>query len=256
MWMGGGGPAADTSGNVYVISGNGFGDTPGANSSFGNSFVRLSTSGGLKVGDYFTPFNTLSEDGADADFGSAGPLLLPDLVDASNVTRHLAVGAGKDGNLYVLDRDNLGQFNSAKNNVYQQFTLSSGENHSSPIFFNNAIFVCPENNTLKAFLVSSAKLATSPSSQSAHTFGSNGSVASISANGSSQGIVWALDHGAGILFAFDATDLTKELWDSSQAPANRDHFSPIGGHFITPMVANGRVYIGTGTSVAVFGLLH
>ncbi|HEX8836542.1 MAG TPA: hypothetical protein VF748_06385 [Candidatus Acidoferrum sp.] len=256
MWMGGGGPAADASANVYVITGNGFGDTPGTNSSFGNSFVRLSTSGGLKVGDYFTPFNTLSEDGADADFGSAGPLLLPDLIDGSNVTRHLAVGAGKDGNLYVVDRDNLGQFNSAKNNVYQQFTLSSGENHSSPVFFNNTIYVCPENNTLKAFPVSSAKLATSPSSQSAHTFGSNGSVASISANGSAQGIVWALDHGAGTLFAFDATDLTKELWDSGQASANRDHFSPVGGHFITPMVANGRVYIGTGTSVAVFGLLH
>ncbi len=131
MWMGGGGPAADASGNVYVISGNGFRDTPGMNS-YGNSFVRLTTSAGLKVGDYFTPFNTLSEDAADADFGSAGPLLLPDLVDASNTTRHLAVGAGKDGNLYVLNRDNLGQFNSSKNNIYQQFQLSSGENHSSP----------------------------------------------------------------------------------------------------------------------------
>src|SRR5260370_31989283 len=83
MWMGGGGPAADASGHVYVISGNGFGDTPGMNSSYGNSFVRLSTSAGLKVWDYFTPYNTLSEDSRDADFGSAGPLLRPDLGDAS-----------------------------------------------------------------------------------------------------------------------------------------------------------------------------
>ncbi|HKW63461.1 MAG TPA: hypothetical protein VJN89_13010 [Candidatus Acidoferrum sp.] len=256
MWMGGGGPAADTSGNVYVISGNGFGDTPGTNGSYGNSFVRLSTSAGLKVGDYFTPFNTLSEDGADADFGSAGPLLLPDLVDASNATRHLAVGAGKDGNLYVLDRDNLGQFNSAKNNVYQQFALSSGENHSSPVFFNNTVYVGPTNSPLKAFSISKALLATSPSSQSAHVFGGNGTVASISANGVMQGIVWALDWGAGVLFAYDATDLTKELYDTSQAASNRDHFSAVGGHFITPMVANGRVYVGTKTSVAVFGLLH
>lgn len=256
MWMGGGGPAADASGNVYVITGNGFGDTPGANSSYGNSFVRLSTSTGLKVGDYFTPFNTLSSDAADADFGSAGPLLLPDLTDASGATRHLAVGAGKDGNLYVLNRDNLGQFNSATNNVYQQFQLSAGENHSSPAFFNNTVYVCPTSNSLKAFPVSNAKLATSPSSQSAHTFGGNGAVASISANGTAQGIVWALDWGSGILFAYDATDLTKELYDSNQAAGNRDHFSPVGGHFITPMVANGRVYIGTATSVAVFGLLH
>ncbi|HET8922067.1 MAG TPA: hypothetical protein VFN26_03620 [Candidatus Acidoferrum sp.] len=255
MWMGGGGPAADTSGSVYVISGNGFGDTPGANNSYGNSFVRLSTSGGLNVGDYFTPYNTLSEDGGDVDFGSAGPLLLPDLVDANNVTRHLAVGAGKDGELYVLDRDNLGKFNSTSNNIYQQIQLSSAENHSSPIFFNNTVYVCPENNMLKAFPVSMARLATSPSSQTAHVFGGNGAVASISANGSAEGIVWALDWGAGTLFAFRASDLT-ELYDTNQAASNRDHFSAVGGHFITPMVANGRVYIGTKTSVAVFGLLH
>ena len=255
MWMGGGGPAADASGNVYVISGNGFGDTPGTNSSYGNSFVRLTTSSGLMVGDYFTPFNTGAEDGADEDFGSAGPLLLPDMVDASGTTRHLAVGAGKDGNLYVLNRDNLGQFNSTTNGVYQEFTLSSGENHSSPIFFNNTVYVGPTNNPLKAFAVSKALLATSPSSQTAHQFGDNGTVASISANGATQGIVWALDWGAGVLFAYDATDLTKELYDSNQAAGNRDHFSAVGGHFITPMVANGRVYIGTSSTVAVFGLL-
>jgi hypothetical protein len=257
MWMGGGGPAADSAGNVYVITGNGFGDTPGTNSSFGNSFVRLSTSAGLKVGDYFTPFNTAAQDSADQDFGSAGPLLLPDLVDASNATRHLAVGAGKDGKLYVLDRDNLGQFNSTQNNIYQPtIQLSSGENHSSPIFFNNTVYGCPTNDSLKAFPVYQALLATSPSTQTAHVFGGNGAVASISANGTSQGIVWALDWGPGILFAYDASDLTKELYDSNQAALNRDHFSAVGGHFITPMVANGRVYIGTQTSVAVFGLLH
>jgi hypothetical protein len=255
MWMGGGGPAADAAGNVYVITGNGFGDTPGTNSSYGNSFVRLATSGGLKVGDYFTPFNTSSEDAADADFGSAGPLLLPDMVDAGGATRHLAVGAGKDGNLYVLNRDNLGQFNSTKNTVYQEFALSSGENHSTPIFFNNTAYVGPTNSSLKAFPVSKALLATSPSSQTAHQFGGNGTVASISANGATQGIVWALDWGAGTLFAYDAADLTKELYDSNQAASNRDHFSAVGGHFITPMVANGRVYIGTSSTVAVFGLL-
>ena len=255
MWMGGGGPAADAAGNVYVISGNGFADTPGANHSYGNSFVRLSTSGGLTVGDYFTPYNTSAEDAADEDFGSAGPLLLPDLTDAGGIVRHLAVGAGKDGNLYVLNRDNLGQFNSTKNNIYQPaIQLSTGENHSSPVFFNNTVYICPTNNALKAFPVSQALLGTLPSSESAHLFGSNGAVPSISANGASQGIVWTLDWEAGVLFAYDARDLTKELYDSNQAAANRDHFSAVGGHFITPMVANGRVYVGTATSVAVFGL--
>ena len=255
MWMGGGGPAADAAGNVYVISGNGFADTPGANHSYGNSFVRLSTSGGLTVGDYFTPYNTSAEDSADEDFGSAGPLLLPDLTDAGGIVRHLAVGAGKDGNLYVLNRDNLGQFNSTKNNIYQPaIQLSTGENHSSPVFFNNTVYICPTNNALKAFPVSQALLGTLPSSESAHLFGSNGAVPSISANGASQGIVWTLDWEAGVLFAYDARDLSKELYDSNQAAANRDHFSAVGGHFITPMVANGRVYVGTATSVAVFGL--
>jgi outer membrane protein assembly factor BamB len=162
------------------------------------------------------------------------------------------VGAGKDGNLYVLDRDNLGKFNSTTNNVYQQIPLGSLENHSSPIFFNNTVYICPVSSTLKAFSVSKALLATSASAQTAHVFGSSGAVASISANVTAEGIVWALDWGAGTLFAFRASDLT-ELYDSNQAASNRDRFSAVGGHFITPMAANGRVYIGTKTSVAVFG---
>src|SRR6266699_3201139 len=157
----------------------------------GNTIYTASA--GLTVGDYFTPNNTSSEDAADQDFGSAGPLLLPDLTDASGTVRHLAVGAGKDGNLYVLNRDNLGQFNSTKNNIYQPaIQLATGENHSSPVFFQNTVYLCPTNNALKAFPVSQALLGTSPSSQSAHLFGSNGAVASISANGASQGIVCAL----------------------------------------------------------------
>ncbi len=254
MWMGGGGPAADAAGSVYVISGNGFGDTPGTNSSYGNSFVRLTLSSGLQVADYFTPYNTINEDNGDVDFGSAAPLLLPDMMDANGTTRHLALGAGKDGNLYVVDRDNMGQFNATKNDVFQQMQISSNENHSSPIFFNGTVYICPTGDTLKAFTVTKAQLSTSPSSQSSHVFGSNGAVVSISANGTSNGIVWALDWGAGTLFAYDATNLGKELYDSSQAANNRDHFSAVGGHFITPMVVNGRVYIGTASSVAVFGL--
>jgi hypothetical protein len=255
MWMGGGGPAADAAGSVYVISGNGFGDTPGTNSSYGNSFVRLTLSNGLKVADYFTPFNTIAEDNGDVDFGSAAPLLLPDMMDSNGTTRHLALGAGKDGNLYVVDRDNMGQFNAMKNDVFQQIQISTHENHSSPIFFNGIVYICPTGDTLKAFTMTKAQLGITPSSQSNHVFGSNGAVASISANGTANGIVWALDWSAETLFAFDATNLGKELYDSGQAANSRDHFSEVGGHFITPMVVNGRVYIGTASSVAVFGLL-
>ncbi|HEV8076290.1 MAG TPA: hypothetical protein VGP66_10595, partial [Candidatus Acidoferrum sp.] len=86
-------------------------------------------------------------------------------------------------------------------------------------------------------------------------FGSNGTVPSASASGSTNGIVWALDRESRTLYAYDATDLTKVLYDTSQAAGSRDSFSNVGGHFITPMVANGRVYFGTGSTVAVFGLL-
>jgi len=255
MWMGGGGPAADASGDVYVVSGNGFGDTPGMNNSYGNSLVRLSGSGSLSVVDYFTPFNTINEDNADEDLGSAGPLLLPDLVDGNLMIRHLVVVAGKDGNLYVASRDNMGEFNALQNNIYQEFPLSPSENLSTPVYFNGTVYLCPSGQSVKAFLVTNALLATTPSTQSAHQFSNTGAVVSVSANGTNNGIVWALDWGAGTLFAYDATDLTKNIYNSDQEANGRDHFSTVGGHFITPMVTNGRVYFGTASSVVVFGLL-
>ena len=108
-------------------------------------------------------------------------------------------------------------------------------------------------DALKAFPVTTAKVALTPSSQSTHNFGYPGTTPSVSANGTTNGIVWAIENNGAILFAFDATDLTKELYDSNQAANSRDHFS--GNKFITPMVANGKVYVGTPNSVAVFGLL-
>jgi hypothetical protein len=255
IWMGGGGPASDASGDVYVTTGNGFGDTPGTNSSYGNSLVRLSGSGTLHVVDYFTPFNTISDDNADLDLGSAGPLLLPDLMDANNITRHLAVAAGKDRQLYVASRDNMGQFNAIQNNIFQEFSLSPNMNFSTPVYFNGTVYICPSGQSVKAFPVSKALLATTPSTQSAHQFSGTGAVLSVSANGINAGIVWALDWGEGTLYAYDASDLTKNIYNSSQAAGGRDHFSAVGGHFITPMVTSGRVYFGTASSVVVFGQL-
>jgi hypothetical protein len=108
-------------------------------------------------------------------------------------------------------------------------------------------------DALKAFPVVSAKLATTPSSQSTHHFGYPGTTPSVSANGTNNGIVWAIENSGAILYAYDASNLANELYNSNQAANNRDHFS--GNKFITPMVVNGRVYVGTPNSVAVFGLL-
>jgi hypothetical protein len=260
MWMGGAGPAADASGNVYTITGNGFGGslsteggTPPA--SYNNSMVKLAPSGSLTVDDYFTPDNSIADNNADLDFGSAGPLLLPDLVDNNSVTHHLAVAGGKDGKLYVVDRDSMGEFSSGSNNVYQQFTLSNGENFSTPVSFNGTVYVWPSGTALKAFAISSAMLATTPTMQSGNSIGGRGAVITVSSNGSSAGIVWALDYASGTLFAYDATNITTNIYNSTQASGSRDRFSTVGGHFITPTVVDGKVYFGTGTSVVVFGLL-
>jgi hypothetical protein len=256
IWMGGGGPAADSSGSIYAITGNGFGSTGPSGADYPNSFVRFPASGVFSVADFFAPDNTIMDDTDDLDFGSAGPLLLPDLVDTAvpPVTHHLAVGAGKDGVMYVLNRDNMGQYNSMNNTVYQQFPLAHG-NFSTPVYFNNAVYVGPAQSAFASYSITNAKLAMTPSTVSAHVFSFPGPVASISSNGTTNGIVWALDVGAGILFAYDPTNLANEFYDSTQAAGSRDSFAPLGSHFITPMVSNGKVYFGTGTTIVVFGLL-
>jgi hypothetical protein len=115
--------------------------------------------------------------------------------------------------------------------------------------------VCPSRNSLKAFTISNALLPTTPTMQSSNTFGGSGAVISISANGPSDGIVWALDYSSGTLFAYAATNVTNSIYTSAQASGGRDHFSAVGGHFVTPTVVDGKVYFGTGRSVVVFGLL-
>jgi hypothetical protein len=260
IWMAGTAPAADSAGNLFFIIGNGTFDTTlnasgfPVNGNCGNCFVKLSTSAGLKLSDYFTPHNTVAESNADTDFGSGGGILMLDVTDSSGNTRHLAVGAGKDALIYVVDRDAMGKFNAGTDQIYQEISGQLGGGvYSMPAFFNNTVYYGAVGDALKAFPVATAKLAAAPSSQSTHHFGYPGTTPSVSANGTTNGIVWAIENSGAVLYAFDATDLTKELYNSNQAANNRDHFS--GNKFITPMVVNGRVYVGTATSVAVFSLL-
>ena len=261
IWMSGAAPAADASGNIYFIVGNGDFDTTldskgfPANQNCGNCFAKISSSAPLTLLDYFTPLNTVSESNSDSDFGSGGPLLLPDLVDSTGATRHLAVGSGKDANIYVVDRDNMGKFNSSRDNIYQQINGQlSGGVWSKPSYFHGTVYYGAVGDSIKAFPITGGKLATSPSSQSAHTFGYPGATPSISANGATNGIVWVVENGGtGVLHAYDATNLAIELYNSNQAAISRDQFS--GNKFITPVVANGKVYVGTQNSVAAFGLL-
>ncbi len=261
IWMSGGGPAADSAGNVYLLTANGaFETTLDANGfpnmqDYGNSFLKLTSSGGmLTVADYFTMYNEVVESNLDQDLGSGGILLLPDLTDATNTTRHLAVGAGKDGNLYVVDRDNMGKFNTGSNNNYQVLLdVLGGGIWSTPAYYNQTVYYGPTDGPLMAFAVSNATLAAA--SSTATTFAYPGTAPAVSANGSSGGIVWAHENSSpAVLHAFDASDLTHELYNSSQAANGRDQFGA-GNKFITPVIIGGKVFVGTQNGVAVFGLL-
>ena len=264
VWMSGAGLAGDTQGNIFFLDANGTFDatlnTNGFPSSgdFGNSFMKVSTTGNvLAAADYFAAYNLQSESDADQDLGSGGAMLLPDQTDANGVVRHLAVGAGKDTNIYVVNRDNMGKFNASSNNaIYQEIPDAlSGGAWSMAALFNNTVYYAGVGDHLKAFPITNALLATTPAAESANTFGYPGATPSVSSNGSQNGIVWAIENqnGAGVLHAYDPTNIPTELYDSNQAPNGRDNFSD--NKFVTPMIANGKVYVGTQTSVAVFGLL-
>jgi len=265
IWQAGGGLAADSAGNIYALVGNGTFETTLDASGFpnkkdyGNAFVKISMSGTPAVVDYFTMFDTVSQSAADTDLGSGAAMVLPDIQDNIGTTWHLAVGAGKDGNLYVVNRDSMGKFNSGSNNVYQELgNIFPGAGiYSAPAYFNHTVYYANVGGTLKAFTLTNGKLSTSPTSQSANSFGYPGASPSISANGTKDGIVWAVESTPGataVLHAFDASNLANELYNSNQAAGNRDHFGN-GNKFITPTIANGKVYVGTPNGVAVFGAL-
>ncbi|MBS0365397.1 MAG: PQQ-binding-like beta-propeller repeat protein [Proteobacteria bacterium] len=262
IWMSGGGPAADAAGKVYVLTGNGAfdinldaGGFP-AGGDYGNSFVQITAgSGGLSVSDYFSPHDTMALSQADTDLGSGGVMLLPDLSDSGGTLRRLAVGAGKDGNIYVVDRSSMGKINPASNAIWQQLSgVLTGGIWSTPAWFNNTVYYGPAGNSMLAFPVSAARLAATPSSRTARAFTYPGSAPAVSANGTANGILWAHENSnPAVLHAYDASDLTRELYNSAQNPA-RDGLGA-GNKFITPTIADGKVFVGTQNGVAVFGLL-
>jgi hypothetical protein len=264
IWMAGSGPGADSAGNVYLLSGNGrFETTLNANGfpnqgDYGNSFLKIATAGGnLTVADYFTMFNEVALSSADQDLGSGGELLLPDLRDSTNTVKHLVVGAGKDARIYLVDRDNMGKFDSTKNNIWQQLDGAlGGAVFASPAYYNGNLYYGAVGTTLKAFGLSNAKLSAAATSQSAATFAYPGTSPVVSANGTTNPIVWAHENATiAVLHAYDASNLAHELYNSNQATGSRDQFGT-GNKFITPTVAGGKVFVGTTNSVGIFGLLH
>jgi outer membrane protein assembly factor BamB len=261
IWQSGAALASDGN-NIFFLDANGTFDTTlnaqgfPSQGDYGNAFLKVSTNGALAVADYFAMDNTVIQSGKDRDFGSGGVLLLPPQVDAGGITRNLAVGAGKDGNVYVVNQTNMGKFSATNNRIYQQLkgVLGAGM-WAMPAYFNGNVYFGPQLGSLKQFTFSKAKLSLAPASMTTISFEYPGTTPSVSANGTANGIVWAIEHGKpSILHAYDATNLATELYNSSQAANNRDRLGN-ASHFGVPTISNGKVYVGTANSVAVFGLL-
>jgi outer membrane protein assembly factor BamB len=265
IWQAGSGIASDGN-NIYFLDGNGTFETKLDKKGFpikgdyGNGFLKVSTNGNkLRVADYFNMFDTVSESDRDEDLGSGGVVVLPAMKDADGKSRYLAIGAGKDENIYIVDRTNMGKFNPHNDNaIYQEVdgVLGGGE-WATSAYYRGSVYFGPQGNNLMQFQFSDTRLSTSPHSKSAASFTYPGTTPSISADGSSNGIVWAIEHTdpVDVLHAYRAANLSNELYNSSQANNQRDHFGS-ASHFGTPMIVNGKVYVGTTNGVTVFGLLR
>ncbi len=260
IWMGGNGLCVDSRTNLYFEVGNGPFNANSSGTEYGDSFVRLSISNRFSVADYFTPFNQASLASSDADLGSGGPLLLPDSA-GSALHPHLIVGCGKEGKIYLLDRDNMGHYNAANDNAIVQFIGGAvGGTWSSPAYFNNFIYYLGSGDVLKAFKITTnntAPIVTTPTSQSSTSYGFPGATPAVSANGTSNGIVWAIQAdafgsgGPSVLRAYNATNVAQALYNSSQNLA-RDN--PGGAVKMTvPTIVNGKVYVGAKYALSVFG---
>ena len=261
IWMGGGGIAVDANTNLYFMIGNGtFTATNGTGGTeYGDSFMKLSTSNGLAVADYFTPNNQATLALNDTDLGSAALVLLP---DQPGPNPHLLLGAGKEGKIYLINRDQMTTDNAHYNAtgttdaVIQTVAgqLGSGA-FDTPAYFNGRIYYASNGRQMKSFTLSNGLLSTTPSSTSTRTFAFPGATPVVSANGNNNGIVWGLAYASpAVLVAYNANSLTTELYNTTQASGSRDTL-PAGVKFAAPIVANGKVYVGGQHAVTVLGLL-
>jgi hypothetical protein len=256
IWQGGNGPASDSSGAVFVASGNGTFDADQGGRDLGDSVLKLTrTRSKLSMADYFTPYNQEILNEADRDMGSAGPLLLP---DQSSGPPHLAVVGDKQGVIYLLDRDSLGHYNPAGDAQVVQEVQAVGSMFSSPAYYNGRIYFNTTGGPIFSCPLVNGQLDAAGAIYASPAFGFPGAVPAVSANGAGDAIVWAIETaayaggGPAVLYAYDAPSLN-ELYDSTQA-GSRDTAGP-AVKFTVPTVANGKVYVGTQTELDVYGLL-
>jgi hypothetical protein len=258
IWQGDAGPAADSSGNIYLISGNGKFTAATGGHDYGDSVVKLGfTANGLEVLDYFTPSNQAKLNDTDGDFGSGAPILLPDQPGPHS---HLLLAAGKAGILYEIDRDNMGKFHKEDDSHAVQAVPTGIDSFGAPAYWNGHVYYFLSKDFLRDYPLQNGRLPREPAAKSTTQFTDPGATPAVSANGTKNGIVWVLSSKTwdgpdrtAVLYAYDAENVAHQLYNSNQV-YERDHASH-SLRFAIPTVANGRVYVGAKYEVEVYGLL-
>jgi hypothetical protein len=264
IWQSDNGPTADEDGNVYAATGNGKFTVAAGGRDYGDSLLKLGLVNGsstqtnlnLAVRDFFTPFDEKALNREDADLGSGGPILLPTQPGAH--PRLVLIG-GKDGGLYVLDRDRMGKYQSDSNHHAVQVIRFRDGVYSAPAYWNGRVYMLASKDYLSAFSLQRGKLSDRPVAMGTQRFGNPGATPAISANGGRNGIVWLIEtkawNGAGrpaVLHAYDALNVARELYNTEQH-AGRDRVGKTL-RFTIPTVVNGRVYVPAKGEVDVYGL--
>ena len=276
VWMSGGGLAADANGNIFFATGNG---TWNGTTDYGDSIVKLGppSGGSFPVLDYFTPYNQSSLAGGDTDVASGGLVLLPNLSSGQQLLTQM----GKEGKMYVIDRNNMGKYcvndnppcNGSDPNIVQEIPGATAGVWGTPAYWNGSVYWGggsdgggPDNLKAFSFNANNSGLISDFSHvRECEAFSFAAPSPIISANGNTNGILWGLDDSAfgstcsggsncQVLYAYDATNLANMLYNSSQAANNRD--VPGGAvKFATPIVANGKVYVGSQLKVSAYGAI-
>ena len=253
IWQSGSAPAVDEFGYIYFMIGNGTTDVNSGGIDYGEALVKLNA-GNLGVADYFLPSNFAILNNSDLDLGSGAPLLIP---DQPNPPTQMLVAAGKQGMVYLVDRTNMGQYSASGNQVLQVLPAGTVPTaHSMPAYWQNNVYFCGVGDFVKSYLLSNGLLSTSPTSQSAITYAYPGATPAVSADGSTNGLLWMLTtvkSSTAILHVYDAANLSRELYNSDQNKSRDQAGQAV--KFAVPTVANGKVYIGTATELDVYGLL-
>jgi hypothetical protein len=249
IWMDGDGPAVDASSNLYFITADGLFDANSGGTDYGDSFIKLSPAGAVL--DYFTPKVQAGLYASNLDLGAGGVLLLP---DQSGPHPHEVVSASKNATIYLVDRDNMGHYHANSDQIVQSLVnifpsdpINDSGNFGSPVYFNGSVYFCAVSDHIRAFQLSNGLLSTSPTSQSAASFSYPGAMLAASGNGNSNGILWAVQRNGlstpCTLHAYDAGNLTNELYNSDQA-GSRDS-AGADAKWAIPLVVNGKVYVAT-----------